>query len=79
MEKIKRPIRRSLILATVILLLLLSVLMAIAGSEIYRERMIGHYQNYAADTVEFLVRSIDGDDLEQCIETGEKTEKYHQL
>jgi len=79
MEKIKRPIRRSLILATVILLLLLSVLMAIAGSEIYRERMIGHYQNYAADTVDFLVRSIDGDDLEQCIETGEKTEKYHQL
>ena len=46
MEKIKRPIRRSLILATVILLLLLSVLMAIAGSEIYRERMIGHYREF---------------------------------
>ena len=75
----KRKIRTSLLAMTMVLVILLSIALAVAGFSIYRQDMIARYQNYAGDAIECIARSIDGDDLEKCIETGEKSEKYEAL
>jgi len=75
----KRKIRTSLLAMTVVLVILLSIVLAVAGFSIYRQDMIARYQNYAGDAIDCIARSIDGDDLERCIETGEKSEKYQAL
>ncbi|MBQ9305650.1 GGDEF domain-containing protein [Butyrivibrio sp.] len=41
--------------------------------------MINRYQNYAGDAINFLCRCIDVDDLEECMRTGVKSEKYEEL
>jgi len=46
---------------------------------IYRRDMINRYQNYAGDAINFLCRCIDVDDLEECMRTGVKSEKYEEL
>ena len=75
----KRKIRTSLLAMTVVLVILLSVALAVAGFSIYRQDMIARYQNYAGDSINCIAWCIDGDDLEKCIETGEKSEKYAAL
>ena len=75
----KRKIRTSLLAMTIVLVILLSIALAIAGFNIYRSNMIERYQNYAGDSIECIARCIDGDDLEKCIETGKKSEKYEEL
>ena len=75
----KRKIRTSLLAMTVVLVILLSIVLAVAGFSIYRQDMIARYQNYAGDAIDCIAHSIDGDDLERCIETGEKSEKYQAL
>ena len=75
----KRKIRTSLLAMTVVLVILLSFVLASAGFYIYRQDMIARYQNYAGDAIDCIARSIDGDDLEKCIQTGVKSEKYEAL
>ena len=75
----KRKIRTSLLAMTVVLVILLSIALAVAGFSIYRQDMIARYQNYAGDSIDCIARSIDGDDLEKCIQTGVKSEKYEAL
>ena len=41
--------------------------------------MISRYQNYAGDAINVLARCIDVDDLEDCMRTGVKSEKYREL
>lgn len=75
----KRKIRTSLLAMTVLLVVLLSIALTVAGFNIYRQDMIARYKNYAGDSIDCIARCIDGDDLEKCIETGEKSEKYQAL
>ena len=75
----KRKIRTSLLAMTMVLVILLSLVLATAGYHIYRQDMIARYQNYAGDSIDCIARCIDGDDLEKCIETGKKSEKYEAL
>lgn len=74
-----RPLRRSLLSVTIVFVVLISLVLAAMGFVIYRRDMIARYQNYAGDAIDFIARCVDGDDLEQCIDTGEKTEKYEAL
>ena len=75
----KRPLRRSLLLHSIVLVLTLSLILAFACFQIYRTDMVARYQHYAADAVELLARRVDGDDLEACIASGRKSEQYEQL
>ena len=47
----KRKIRTSLLAMTIVLVILLSIALAIAGFNIYRNNMIERYQNYAGDSM----------------------------
>ena len=78
-RKYRRPLRRSLILSTLAMVMLLSIIVGTVGFFVYRADMIRRYQNYAGDSIDFLARCIDGDDMEQCIKTGKKSGKYEEL
>ena len=73
------PLRRSILLSTLLFVLLLSTVLGTVGFLIYQADMIARYQNYAGDAIDFLARCIDGDDLEQCMRTGVKSPAYDEL
>lgn len=75
----KKTLRTSLLSTSIVVVVLLSAVLAYAGFRIYSADMIKFYQNYAGDTIDFLARGIDGDDLQDCINTGVKSEKYKEL
>lgn len=45
----------------------------------YQEKMIQKFENYMSDIFEFCMSYVDAEDLQNCIETGEVSEKYNQL
>ena len=77
--KKKKALRTSLLGMLLFVVVLLSVTLALCGFYIYRQDMVSRYQNYAGDAIDFIARCVDGDDLETCIETGVKSEKYEAL
>ena len=46
---------------------------------VYEHDMLNRYHAYTADLLNYVARSIDGDDLLQCMKTGVKSEKYNAL
>ena len=46
---------------------------------VYEQDMLNRYHAYTADLLNYVARSIDGDDLLQCMKTWVKSEKYHDL
>ena len=78
-KKYRNPLRKSLLAFSILFVLLLSLALAVAGFAIYRYDMIARYQNYAGDAIDFIARCVDGDDLEECINTGQKSKQYEKL
>ena len=75
----KKQLKTTLLFMIVFLVVILTVFLAFSGSQIYRLDMISRYQNYAGDAINFIASQIDGDDLDKCINTGEKSEAYNSL
>lgn len=75
----RKKLRTSLLAVIIFLVLLLSGILAVSGFYIYYTDMVSRYQNYAGDSIDFIARCIDGDDMEECIRTGQKSEKYEEL
>ena len=78
-KKYRNPLRKSLLAFSILFVLLISLTLAAAGFAIYRYDMIRRYQNYAGDAIDFIARCVDGDDLEECINTGRKSKQYEKL
>lgn len=74
-----RTIRASLLTMTIVLVLAMAGTVAFLSLEIYRSSMIERIKNYAGDVINCIARRTDGDDLERCIETGEKSAAYDEL
>ncbi len=53
--------------------------MGTVGYFVYEQDMIARYNAYTEDTLNYVARAIDGDDLQQCMQTGEKSDKYNEL
>ncbi|MBR1634565.1 MAG: GGDEF domain-containing protein [Lachnospiraceae bacterium] len=78
-KKYRNPLRKSLLAFSILFVVLISLALAAAGFAIYRSDMIKRYQNYAGDAIDFIARCVDGDDLEECINTGKKSKQYEKL
>ena len=50
--------------------------MGVMSFFVYEMDMLNRYHAYTADILNYVARSIDGDDLLQCMKTGVKSEKY---
>ena len=79
MKQVKNSLQKSLIRISIIMVILISLSVGSLCFGIYRRDMISRYQNYAGDAINFLCRCIDVDDLEECMRTGVKSEKYEEL
>ncbi len=55
----------------------LSLVMAAFGAVNYFRGMMGQYQAYMKGILQYALTEIDGDDLENCIFTGRKSEDYY--
>ena len=72
----KQPLNRSITIWCVIFILVLCVLLSVANLTIYRNYVYSDYRSYIAELLDFAMAHIDGDDLKNCIETLEESDKY---
>ena len=75
----KNPLRRSLLVGIIIFVIVLSFALGLLSFFIYERDMISRFQNYAGDAIDFIARCIDGDDMENCMNTGKKSDQYEKL
>jgi sigma-B regulation protein RsbU (phosphoserine phosphatase) len=74
--KTNKTIGRSLLIGLTVLILLLSVAIGAIGFGTYSTKVLERYQIYLSDLLTFAASQIDGDDLQACIESGEKSERF---
>ena len=74
----KRPLNRSITIGCVAFIITLCVLLSVANLSIYRKYVYDDYRGYISDILHYTLSHIDGDDLEQCIQTGEESPQYKQ-
>ena len=76
MENKKKSINRALFIGTTVLVLVVSLLMGAFGFWSYVNTVLKKDQVYLRDILQLTQKYIDGDDLENCIETKQKSEKF---
>lgn len=76
MKKHKKPLTRSIIIGCIIFLILLSALMSVGNLLLHRNYVYNNFQKRITYMLNYTLDHIDADDLKQCIETKEKSEKY---
>lgn len=75
-KKYKRPLERKILFGCAIFSIFLCVLLGTLGAVIYSNGMIARYEAYMEGILKYAMTEINGDDLESCIESGEKSEIY---
>ena len=79
MPECKYPLRQSFLVAITLFLTMLCVVLGLIHHAHSRDSLFSHYRQRIEDVLSFAAQGIDGDDLSQCIESGEESEKYRQL
>lgn len=79
MAKIKKPIKRSILVGTIIFIVLLCLVLSIVQYATYRKLLYGRYEKFIEGVLNYAAADIDIDDLAQCIKSGEESDKYRQL
>ena len=77
-DKIKKnyPLNRSIIVAGIIFIVLLSSVMALVMYRIYKDSMYARYREEMVSIVNYTETFIDHDDMSQCAETFIPSEKH---
>lgn len=74
----KKSISRALLFGTATLVLVICVLMGIFGFTAYVRTVLNKDQSYLRDVLHLTMKQIDPDDLEKCIETKTKSDKFEE-
>lgn len=74
--KTRRPLNRSITIGCVIFILVLCLLLSVANLTIYKNYVYNDYRSYISELLDFAMAHVDGDDLQNCIETLEESDKY---
>ena len=75
----KKPLGRSISIGCIAFIALLCLVLSIANQMIYKTGLYHRYEDHIRDILTFTRSQIDTDDLEKCIQTGEKSSKYLEL
>ena len=78
-KKVIRPLNRSILIAIVIFLSVLSIGVCVMQYYTYRGLLYNKYEEYIGSILKYTASVIDVDDLKECIETGEESDKYREL
>ncbi len=76
MKKHRKPLNRSITIGCILFIILLCILLSIANHFLFTNYVYDDYQDYIEDLLDLSLSQIDGDDLKECIETGEESETY---
>ena len=76
--KNKKPLKKSIIYGCVLFILVLCMVLSVVNYLSYRHMLYERYEHYLENILYYAASGIDVDDLKQCMETGEKSEKYLQ-
>ena len=75
----RNPLAKTMTIFCVLFAIIFALCMGTMSFFVYEQDMLNRYHAYTADLLNYVARSIDGDDLLQCMKTGIKSEKYHAL
>lgn len=77
-NKTNKTIGRSLMVGLTVLILILSIAIGAIGFVTYATKVLDRYQVYLSDLLTYASSQIDADDLQACIDSGEKSDKFEQ-
>ena len=72
-----KSLRKTVLLACATIIILMGILAAVLGGVTYYRAMMVKYQEYLTGMINYCIGEIDGDDLEACIESKEKSDTFH--
>lgn len=75
----RNPLSRTMTFFCVQFAIVFAVCMGTMSFFVYEQDMLNRYHAYTRDLLNYVARSIDGDDLLECMKTGVKSEKYNAL
>ena len=75
----RNPLSRTMTFFCVQFAIVFAVCMGTMSFFVYEHDMLNRYHAYTRDLLNYVARSIDGDDLLECMITGVKSEKYNAL
>lgn len=79
MTKRIKPLKWSVLLATVSFIIILCAVLSTVQYKRYRDMLYERYEDHIANILYFVAGSIDTDDLAECIRSGKTSEKYDAL
>ena len=77
--KLKNPLSNTMTLFCCVFAAVFSICMGAMSFFVYEQDMMNRYHAYTTDVLNYVARIIDGDDLQQCMQTGKKSAKYLEL
>ena len=77
--KKRNPLSRTMTIFCFFFAIILTLCMGAMSFFVYEEDMTNRYHAYTADVLNYVAREIDGDDLQKCMQTKIKSEKYLEL
>lgn len=77
--KNERPLKRSIILGSILFITVLCLPLGLTMYHEYKTALYKRYEAYISDLLTYVGSSIDVDDLQTCLETGTKSEKFEEL
>ena len=77
--KYKNPLSRHVLWMCLFFTVVLCVIMGIIGFFVFEKKMMGQYELNLTDVLELTISQIDVDDLDECIKTQTKSEKFEAM
>ncbi|MGN0318337.1 MAG: SpoIIE family protein phosphatase [Lachnospira sp.] len=78
-KEYKRPLSRKILTGCAVFSVFLCFILGTVGAVMYCRGVVEQYQTYMNGILEYTVEQIDGDDLEKCIRTGEKSIAFENM
>ena len=79
MNKIKRPLSRSVIIGSTIFVVLLCVILSFLSYEFYTHTMYNRYKAQMTAILDYVDAHVDRDDMAECARTLEESETYKEF
>ncbi len=77
--RVRRPIRRGMLRASVLFALTLCILLSALSFFVFSGVLHRQYAERLSEIITYIENHVDADDLRHCVETEEPSEKYDQL
>ena len=77
--RVKRPIRRDILRASLLFALVLCILLGVLSYFVFSGNHYRQYKQHLSEVITLVEHHIDADDLRDCMERGQPSEKYDVL